>query len=168
MANTNNNVSTTRFKTTHGMSHTAVYNVWLTMIARTKNPNGKFYYRYGGRGITVHPRWLDFANFYADMGPRPDKCSIERIDNDGNYEPGNCRWATQQEQTNNTRRNVWLTHDGQTLTVAQWARKIGIQVNTLYRRLRYWPADKALTTPLIYSSSKRRRVIPQQNQESPR
>jgi hypothetical protein len=81
------------------MKKTAEYRIWNGMKSRCLNPNRKDYPRYGGRGVTVCERWLRFENFYADMGPRPSpKHSIDRIDNDGNYEPGNCKWATLAEQ----------------------------------------------------------------------
>lgn len=88
----------------HGMHRTPEYNTWAGMIYRCTNPKSAIYKYYGGRGISVCGRWRDsFEAFYADMGPRPDGCSIDRINNDGNYEPGNCRWATQSEQTANQR-----------------------------------------------------------------
>jgi hypothetical protein len=76
----------------------------FTMLDRCRNENNKNYKNYGGRGISVCERWYSFENFYADMGDRPENLSIDRINNDGNYEPGNCRWATHKEQMNNTRR----------------------------------------------------------------
>lgn len=93
--------------TKHGMRKAPEYNSWDAMIQRCCNPNTKRYHYYGGRGITVCERWRNsFENFYADMGPKPTpKHSIDRINNDGNYEPGNCRWATQSEQNFNTRRS---------------------------------------------------------------
>lgn len=96
-----------KMNTKHGMYKSPEYNSWDAMIQRCRNPLGKKYHHYGGRGITVCERWLNsFDDFYADMGPKPTpKHSIDRIDNDGNYEPGNCRWATQSEQNFNTRRS---------------------------------------------------------------
>jgi len=88
---------------THGKSHTKIYMAWVGMLGRCKNPSNESYVNYGGRGIKVCERWELFENFIADMGNRPDGCSIERKDNDGNYEPGNCVWASQVTQNRNQR-----------------------------------------------------------------
>lgn len=129
-----NELSSARSRT-HGMHGTKVYAAWSTMIRRCEDPNAEGYERYGGRGITVCERWHDFAAFYADMGPRPAGHSIERERNGGNYEPGNCRWATRMEQMKNTRSNVHITHEGETLILAEWARRFNTDGATIKRRL---------------------------------
>lgn len=90
-------------KKTHGYFGTATYRIWIGLRNRCNNPKSKDYERYGGRGIKVCSRWNKFENFLADMGERPKDLSIDRINNDGNYEPGNCRWATSSQQVCNQR-----------------------------------------------------------------
>jgi len=97
----------------HGLTATSTYLSWKSMIGRCTNPNNPDYPAYGGRGIKVCERWLDFVNFHADMGWRPDGKTLDRYpDNDGNYEPGNCKWSTPKEQANNRRKPVRATHRG--------------------------------------------------------
>lgn len=117
------------------------------MLTRCRNPKATGYDRYGGRGIRVCPRWELFENFIADMGPRPSPShSIERIDNDGDYTPENCRWASQVAQAGNKRNNHPISFDGFTAPVAQWSRATGIHVQTILTRLRSgWSVERALT-----------------------
>ncbi len=120
------------------------------MIDRCTNKNVRNYKDYGGRGISICNRWLSFENFYKDMGPKPKKSmSIDRIDNNGNYESSNCRWATQKEQCNNKRGNNIINYNGKTQTMTQWAEEIGIKLPTLHKRItKYgWSIKKAIETP---------------------
>lgn len=124
-----------RQRSTHRMTDTAEYRCWRLMRYRCCDPDHAQYGDYGGRGIRVCTRWESFEAFLADMGNRPSKDhSLDRIDNDGNYMPENCRWATQHEQHNNKRSNVWLHFDGLNLTIAQVARRIGSPYSTIYAR----------------------------------
>lgn len=136
-----------RRNTTHGLSHSKEYSVWQKMIARCHNPNDPSYERYGARGIYVCKRWRNsFSAFYSDMGRQPTGHTIDRINNSGPYSPKNCRWATSQEQANNTTKNKLLSHNGLTMTQAQWAETLGITAMTLWKRLaRGVPLARALT-----------------------
>jgi hypothetical protein len=127
----------------------AVKAIWQGILFRCENPSAKFYSQYGGRGIYVCERWKDFNNFFQDMGTRPSKHhSLDRINNDGPYSPDNCRWATRVEQQNNRRCNVMLTLNGESKTVPQWSREIGINQKLLRSRVKLgWSDEKILTTP---------------------
>jgi hypothetical protein len=132
----------------HGMSKHRMHSVWRSMRARCNNPNDPSYRNYGGRGVRVCERWADFASFIADMGMRPSGYDIDRIDNDGNYEPGNCRWVTREVNLNNTRNNRNVTWKGETLSVAMWARRLGMNERTLSNRIsRGWSMEQAMTAP---------------------
>lgn len=121
----------------HGFVGTKLYRIWMGMIARCRISSATSYEKYGGRGITVCERWLKFQNFLEDMGvPPTEGHSIDRINNDLGYFPENCRWANIDLQANNRRNNVLITFHGETLTAAQWARKLGIPRTTIIRRLR--------------------------------
>jgi hypothetical protein len=115
------------------------------MRQRCQNPHNKKYAQYGGRGIRVCERWEKFQNFLEDMGEKPPGKMIERVDNNGNYGPENCRWATAKEQANNTRRNRWISYSGMTLTLTGWATRIGMTPGSLYERLQKLPISEALT-----------------------
>lgn len=112
------------------------YNVWSSMKRRCTNPSANDYARYGGRGIKVCERWMQsFADFFEDMGSRPSPThQIDRIDNDGNYEPGNCRWATPTQQGRNKRNNRLITVAGETCTLAEWGERTGVITDTLADR----------------------------------
>jgi hypothetical protein len=117
------------------------------MIDRCSNPRSQHFDRYGGRGIRVCSRWSSFWKYVEDMGERPsNRHSLERIDNDANYEPGNCRWATQAEQMLNTCQTKKLVFMGREKPLIVWAREVGINYWTLIRRLqRGWSVERALT-----------------------
>jgi len=135
----------------HGKTNTPEYRAWKNMKSRCYH-NTPRKARYRGRGITVCPEWLhDFEQFYNDVGPRPSpEHSLDRRNNDGNYEPGNVHWATDEEQRRNTGATVKLTHNGKTQILFDWARELNINPNTLVCRiLRYgWSTQEALTTPV--------------------
>lgn len=132
---------------THGLTNSPEMQAWQHARQRCYDPRIHNYDRYGGRGIRMCDRWLEsFSNFLADMGRRPSpQHSIDRIDNDGNYEPGNCRWATAEEQASNKSNNRILTFKGQSLTLSEWSRRTGLSVSCLHRRLESWTVERALT-----------------------
>lgn len=133
----------------HGMKGTRTYRIWKVMLTRCNNPNVINYSIYGGRGITVCPRWWSFVAFLADMGDAPDGLTLDRKDGDKNYEPDNCRWATYSEQNNNRGDyNVFYTLDGVSLTLPGWCRRSGVCVATARTRLaRGWDFRRAVTEP---------------------
>lgn len=123
-------------RTTHGMTHSREFNTWKGMISRTTNPEDPFWGSYGGRGIYVCDRWKgSFENFFSDMGKRPEGTTLDRIDNDKGYEPGNCRWATKKEQALNRRTTIRLKLNGEEVSRKEAAFRIGISVNSLRRWL---------------------------------
>lgn len=135
-----------KLQTTHGLSGSPTYMTWGTMIQRCTNPKNPKYRIYGARNIHVCERWLKFENFLSDMGIKPIGTTIGRIDNNGNYEPANCRWETIAQQSVNKRTNRRITHQGRTMTVSQWASFVSIKHATLRMRLhRNWSIEKALT-----------------------
>jgi hypothetical protein len=137
----------------HGHSRngkqSAEYICWVSMRGRVLNPGNDRFEDYGGRGITICKRWDDFENFLADMGPKPSAAmSIDRIEVNGNYEPGNCQWGTKEEQARNKRNSALITFNDETLCVATWSERLGIPYATLHARLQVWPVEKAFTTPV--------------------
>lgn len=155
---------------THG--HTAegadspTYRTWRGMIQRCTNPKAHEFSSYGGRGIHVCERWLDsFEAFLADMGERPEGTTLDRYpDNDGDYEPGNCRWATRAEQARNSSRARLVEINGETDTIMSWCRRYGINHQTVrYREQRGWDVELAITTPPRASKSAR---LPVQSSEA--
>jgi len=146
-----------KLATTHGLSHThELYSMWCGMKTRCSNPNFEAYPNYGGRGIRVCERWLNFQNFIEDMHPRPSKDhSIDRIDNDGDYCPENCRWSLWKEQMNNSRNNTILTVCGISRTLTQWASIMSINYGMLQTRVfNGWPPELAIFTPVLPKGGK--------------
>lgn len=136
--------------TIHNLCHTHIYKIWESIKRRCFLKNQKNYKNYGGRGITICDEWLNPENFYkwAIANGYKKGLSIDRIDVNGNYEPSNCRWATSVQQANNTRGNRYITYNGETHTIADWSRILGIKAGILYQRLgKGWSIERAFTTP---------------------
>jgi hypothetical protein len=131
----------------HGATHGLAWKTYYAMLDRCLKPENPGFKRYGGRGIVVCDRWKDsFLNFLQDMGPRPAGLTLERINNDEGYSPENCRWATYAEQANNRSSSQLIEALGETLTRSQWAKRTGIQAQTIAYRIKAgWSAEKALT-----------------------
>jgi len=135
---------------THGMSKTREFRIWVGMHTRCFNHKAVSFERYGKRGITICKRWKDnFFNFFADMGKCPAGMSIDRIDNDGNYEPSNCKWSTRKEQASNRRVRKdtrYITAHGLRLSVPEWSAKLSLRRKTILERLyRGWAGERAIT-----------------------
>jgi hypothetical protein len=120
----------------HGYKNTRTYRIWIGMKNRCLNQSSKDYYKYGGRGITVCKRWRDsFLNFLEDMGETPENMSLDRKDFNGNYEPSNCQWATIQVQNTNRRGIKFIEYRGESKTLAQWCRDLGLDYHVTWNRL---------------------------------
>ncbi len=138
--------------TTHGLHYTYQRRLWQGIKSRCYNPKTPPYKHYGERGIVMADVWLnDLPRFAADIGQRPTpRHSLDRIDNDGPYAPGNVRWATRQQQNRNYRRNHPVTFRGKTLTMTEWGEVMGLKQATIRYRLKCgWSPERALTTPLL-------------------
>ena len=143
---------TSEASTTHGLSKTPTYAIWNMMMQRCYLPTNHAYHNYGGRGIKVYEGWHKFEGFFADMGDIPFVgASLDRIDNNKGYQPGNVRWATKVEQAHNRRNNVRYSFNGHDLLLIEWAEMTGISRATLVSRVMLygWPIEKALTHPVI-------------------
>ena len=144
-------------KTKHGDSGSRLHNVWIMMKQRCNNPNAGEYHRYGGRGIKVCDEWLLFENFrdwamlngYDPNAPRGE-CTLDRIDNNGNYEPNNCRWVDMKTQMKNRpKRGKYYEYNGESHTLYDWAKIIGTSHDQLRNRIRLgWNIEQTLTTPI--------------------
>ena len=127
----------------HGQTGTKEHRAWRHMKERCLNKNHPNYHHYGGRGITICSPWVNFKPFFKDMGKCPPGMTLDRINNNLNYSPGNCRWATRETQSNNTRRTIFITYKNNRLSLSQWSRKAGIPLSTLCGRIkRKFPLDK--------------------------
>ena len=141
--------TTGQFLKKHGDYGSAEYRCWSHMKARCGNPKHRQFKHYGGRGISVCDRWMDYDNFLSDMGRRPTpEHSLDRRENDKGYTPENCRWSTRVEQNRNNRGNHMLTHEGKTMCIMDWADHTGIRHTVIRVRIdRGWPVERALTEP---------------------
>lgn len=141
-------ISSARVK--HGATvggRSRAYTIWQNMRARCECPTNRSFADYGGRGITVDPRWASFEKFIEDMGEPPRGHEIERIDNERGYGPGNCRWATRKEQTRNTRRTRWIELNGVRRSLSEWCEIFGLPYYTVHSRITKlgWTPHEALT-----------------------
>ena len=134
---------------THGMARTRIYKIWRGMHSRCCTPSATGYKNYGGKGIKVCSRWGMFENFYADMGDVALGMSIERVDSFGDYEPGNCKWATRKEQNRNQFDIPLYTFQGKTQCLTAWAEDVGASFGSLKARInRGWSIERTLCTPI--------------------
>lgn len=148
---------------THGLSGHYIYNQWCSIIARCTNPNNPRWDSYGGRGIGISPEWRNDPQKFADyMGPRPSCLhTIDRIDNNKGYEPGNLRWADKKTQQRNRRNNAIIEYGGLKMCIAEWSDKLGLKANCLSTRLRRgWPLEKALSSKVQIRVSRRPHPAP--------
>jgi hypothetical protein len=139
------------YLTTHGETGSPEYRSWCSMMGRCNNPRNPKFPRYGGRGIKVCERWRAFDNFLKDVGKKPSSAhSIDRKDNDGNYEPKNCQWSLPKTQSRNRSDNHFLEFKGKRATLSEWEEITGIQQTTIrYRVCVGWSTERALTTPVL-------------------
>jgi len=143
-----------KFQHRHGLSDTPVHRSWMSMRQRCLNPNDAAYANYGGRGITICGHWDLFENFLADMGFPEQGQEIDRKENDGDYEPGNCRWASVVQQARNRRDTVIVEFNGEKRSLREWAEMLGIKFATLYARIvvKGWSVSDAFTKPISPSA----------------
>lgn len=139
----------------HGMSQTRAHGIWRGMIVRVTCPHRRSWQDYGAKGITVCDRWREFKNFIADMGHPPDGMTLERKDNDGNYCPENCVWASRTRQNRNKRKHFRVTYKGETRILSEWAEILGLKYITVYERIkRGWSIELAFETPAVLGGNK--------------
>lgn len=144
-------ISGSNFRHGHAVRNmeSSTHRSWHSMRDRVLNSSHKSFKAYGGRGIKISPRWDCFENFLRDMGERPSGSTLGRINNSGDYEPGNCVWESSKAQANNRRSNIVLEFRGKTLTLAQWSSQLDIPYARLHKRIQGygWSVERALTTP---------------------
>lgn len=139
-----------------GISSHPLYYKWHQMLDRCENPSNTSWKNYGQRGIKVCERWRNFVNFCADIGEKPDGLTLERIDNDGDYCPENCRWASRKEQADNTRRNWLFTFQGETLNLKQWCKRLCVPYDRTKQRLYLgWSFEDAVSIPVSIPSERK-------------
>lgn len=132
----------------HGLSLGKEYWTWRAMKSRCQNPHNASFKHYGGRGIKVCKRWMKFENFFEDMGNPPARMTIERKNNNGNYCPSNCKWATYSEQARNRSNNRIIRHKGQSRIATEWSEILGISLDTIWGRIQSGYPDSKLLDPL--------------------
>ena len=146
----------------YGDSRERIHNIWYLMKYRCENPSSPAYKNYGGRGIKVCEEWAEeydgyfrFKQWSLEHG-YTEELTIDRIDNDGDYSPDNCRWVGVAEQANNKRTNIMIEYDGKIQTLSQWSRKLGISMKNLHNRIYRlgWSVERAFTTPINHNTSK--------------
>ncbi len=142
-------------RTIHGMSFTKLYSIWRSMKQRCLNKKDKQYHLYGARGISISDKWKTFDGFYRDVGAQPPGMSIDRIDNNGNYELGNVRWVSMKVQQNNKRNNILLNAFGKTQNITQWAEEFGLTHKIISKRIQLgWEIEKAVSSPVMKQFSR--------------
>ena len=153
--------------TTHGKTSSATrkesrsYWIWAAMKQRCLNPNNKGYPNYGGRGVTICDKWMSFEGFYSDMGDKPARLSLERINNNNGYSPENCKWADRASQNSNKRNNRYIEANGETRTITEWSRVLGVSHATIISRIeRDWSEVDAVTLPKGVKPKKPLPVVP--------
>lgn len=137
------------FRVRHGKKNSKIYAVWSGMKKRCHNPLASNYNLYGGRGICISKEWENFVTFYRDMGDAPKGTSLDRIDNDKGYCKENCRWATQSQQSRNTRRNVIVEYMGRKQCLIEWTNELNLNYKIMAQRIRSgWEPTRAIETPI--------------------
>lgn len=146
-------------KEKHGLHKSRTYDIWQAMRQRVHNPDRRGYERYGGRGITVDPRWDSFVAFLEDMGEAPPLHSLDRKNTNGNYCKDNCKWSTGSEQQRNRRDNINLTFKDQTKSIWNWAEETGINVKTIHARMKAGLTPEEILTRPVQANNRTGRLI---------